>query len=121
MEPVSTITKSVNRKLKSRKREKEREREREREREKEKERERKRERERERLYISLSLSLSLFISLSLCVCVCVCEFIYSGCSVHQRSRKPGFNPRSRHTKGIKMVLGDSMLNIQYYKVKIKGN
>ena len=35
-------------------------------------------------------------------------------------RRPGFNPRSRHTKDFKMVLETSLLNTQQYKVRIKG-
>ena len=31
-----------------------------------------------------------------------------------------FNPRSRHTKDLKMVLDTSLLNTQHYKVRIKG-
>ena len=33
---------------------------------------------------------------------------------------PGFNPRSSHTKDLKMVLDLDLLNIQDYKVRIKG-
>ena len=32
----------------------------------------------------------------------------------------GFNPRSRHTKDLKMVLDTPLLNTQQYKVHIKG-
>ena len=36
-------------------------------------------------------------------------------------RRPGFNPRSSHTKDFfKMVLDTSLLNTQLYKVRIKG-
>ena len=41
-------------------------------------------------------------------------------SVRQWSGRPGFNPRSRHTKDFKMVLDTSLLNTQWYKVRIKG-
>ena len=41
-------------------------------------------------------------------------------SVHQWSERPRFKPRSRHTKTLKMVLDVSLLNIQHYKVWIKG-
>ena len=34
--------------------------------------------------------------------------------------KPGFNPRSRHTKDLKMVLDTSLLKTQKYKVRIEG-
>ena len=34
-------------------------------------------------------------------------------------RRPGFNPRSRHTKDFKMVFDTSLLNTQQYKVHIK--
>ena len=36
--------------------------------------------------------------------------------------RPGFNPRSSHTKDLKekMVLDTSLLNTQHYKVRIKG-
>ena len=36
------------------------------------------------------------------------------------SGKPGFNPRSSHTKDSKMVLDAALVNTQYYKVCIKG-
>ena len=32
----------------------------------------------------------------------------------------GFNPRSSHTKDLKMVLDVVLLNTQYYKVRTKG-
>ena len=35
-------------------------------------------------------------------------------------RETGFNPRSSHTKDSKIVLDTSLLNTQYYKVRIKG-
>ena len=41
-------------------------------------------------------------------------------SIRQWSGRPGFNPRSHHTKTLKMVLDTSLLNTQYYKVRIKG-
>ena len=34
--------------------------------------------------------------------------------------RSGFNPRSSHTKGSKMVLDTSLLNTQNYKVPING-
>ena len=40
--------------------------------------------------------------------------------VRQWSGKPGFNPRSSHTKDSKMVLDVTLLNTQHYKVRIKG-
>ena len=40
--------------------------------------------------------------------------------VHLWSRKPGFNPRSNHTKDSKMVLDAALLNIQHYKARING-
>ena len=40
--------------------------------------------------------------------------------VRQWPGRPGFNPRSSHTKDSKMVLDDSLLNTQHYKVRIKG-
>ena len=39
---------------------------------------------------------------------------------HQWSGRPGFNPRSCHTKDFKMVLDTFLLNTQQYKVRIKG-
>ena len=33
--------------------------------------------------------------------------------------RPGFNPRSCHTKDSKMVLDATLLNTQHYKVRIK--
>ena len=35
-------------------------------------------------------------------------------------RRPGFNPKSRHTKDFKMVLDTTLLNTQQYKVRIMG-
>ena len=34
--------------------------------------------------------------------------------------RPGFNPRSSHTKDSKMVLHASLLNTRYYKVRVKS-
>ena len=34
--------------------------------------------------------------------------------------KPGFNPRSSHTKDSKMVLDTTLLNTQHYQARIKG-
>ena len=34
--------------------------------------------------------------------------------------RPGFNPRSSHTKDLKMGLDTFLLNTQHYKVHIKG-
>ena len=45
---------------------------------------------------------------------------YNGKSVRQWPERPGFSHRSSHTKGSKMVLDASLLNIQDYKVRIKG-
>ena len=42
-------------------------------------------------------------------------------SVRQWSRRPGFTPRSSHTKNLKMVFDTSLLNTRHYKVRIKGN
>ena len=41
-------------------------------------------------------------------------------SVRQWSGRPGFNPRSSHTKDSKMILDFFFLSIQHYKVRIKG-
>ena len=41
-------------------------------------------------------------------------------SVNQWSGRPCFNPRSRHTEDLKMLLGTSSLNTQQYKVRIEG-
>ena len=61
--------------------------------------------------------------------ICACKFIieivvYSlfgliG-SIRQWPGRPGFNPRSSHTKDSKMVLDDSLFNAQHYKVGING-
>ena len=40
--------------------------------------------------------------------------------VRQWPGRPGFNRRSSNTKDSKMVLDTTLLNTQYYKVKIKG-
>ena len=42
-------------------------------------------------------------------------------SLRQWSRRPRFNPRSSHTKNLKMQLDTSLLNTQHYKVRIKGH
>ena len=44
----------------------------------------------------------------------------SGLSVHQWSRRPGFSPGRIIPKTLKMVLDTSLINIQQYKVHIKG-
>ena len=44
----------------------------------------------------------------------------SGLSVRQWSARPGFNPRSRHTKDLKMVFDTALLNTQQYKARING-
>ena len=44
----------------------------------------------------------------------------SGQSVHQWSGRPGFSPRSSHTKDSKNGVDTSLLNTQRYKVHIKG-
>ena len=41
-------------------------------------------------------------------------------AICQWSGKPGFNPRSSHTKDSKMVLDASLLNTQHHKEWIKG-
>ena len=41
-------------------------------------------------------------------------------SVHQWTGRPGFNPRSSHTKDSKMVLDASLFKTQHYKIGIKG-
>ena len=43
-----------------------------------------------------------------------------GIMVRVFANGPGFNPRSSHTKDSKMVLDASLLNTQYYQVRIKG-
>ena len=40
--------------------------------------------------------------------------------VRQSPGRPGFNPRSSHTKDSKMVLDAALVNTQHYKVRIKG-
>ena len=40
--------------------------------------------------------------------------------VRQRSGRPGFDPRSRHTKDFKILLDTSLLNTQQYKVRTEG-
>ena len=40
--------------------------------------------------------------------------------VRQWSGRPGFNPRSTHTKDSKIVLDAALLNARNYKVWIKG-
>ena len=44
----------------------------------------------------------------------------SGLSVRQWPGRPGFNPRSRHTKDLKLVHDISLLKTQHYKACIKG-
>ena len=36
------------------------------------------------------------------------------------TNRPGFNPKSRHTKDSKIVLDTFLLNTQQYKVLIEG-
>ena len=43
-----------------------------------------------------------------------------GIMVRMFARRPGFNPRSSHTKDSKMVLNAILFNTQHYKVRIKG-
>ena len=62
--------------------------------------------------IFLSLSYSFSRSLSLY------KYIYV--PAHWSSGRLGFNPRSRHTNDLKMVLDTSLHNIQQYKVRIDG-
>ena len=48
-------------------------------------------------------------------------YIYNFVSVRQWPGRPGFNPRSSHTKDFKkMVLDTTLLNTQHYKVRFKG-
>ena len=52
------------------------------------------------------------------LCVCVCW--YNDLSVCPLSRRPGFNPTLNNTKISKNGSWCSLLNIQHYKVWIKG-
>ena len=53
----------------------------------------------------------------MCLCVCVCTgHWHDGYSVRQWLGRPGFNPRSSHTKDSKKVLDVCLLNTQFYKV-----
>ena len=45
--------------------------------------------------------------------------VAGGESVRQWHRRPGFNPRSSHSKNSKMILDGALLNTWYYKVRIK--
>ena len=60
----------------------------------------------------LSLLLLLFCNIIL--------IIINYKSVFLWSERPGFNPRSSHTKDSKLVFDTSLLNTQHYKVHIKG-
>ena len=42
------------------------------------------------------------------------------CRIRQCSGRPGFNPRSHHTKDFIKVFDTSLLNTQQYKIRIKG-
>ena len=44
---------------------------------------------------------------------------HNGLSVRQWPGRPGFNPRSIHTKDFEMVLDASLLNTQHFKVRMK--
>ena len=44
----------------------------------------------------------------------------NGSIVRQWYWGPGFNPKLSHTKDSKMALDVTLLNIQHYKVQIKG-
>ena len=48
------------------------------------------------------------------------DVLHNGECVHQRSGRPGFNPRLSHTKDSKMVRDATKLKTQHYKVGIKG-
>ena len=70
---------------------------------------------------------SIIIPLSCPVSHCVSEkkmlevsYWPSGLSFCKFPGRPGFNPRSSHTKDSKMVLDASLLNTQHYKVRIMG-
>ena len=56
--------------------------------------------------------------------ILLCNFLRIGISmmvrVFARAWRPGFNPRSSHTKDSKIVLDATLLNTQYYKEMIKG-
>ena len=41
-------------------------------------------------------------------------------SIRQSSWRPGFNPRSNHTKTQKVVFDAALPNTQHYKVRLKG-
>ena len=66
--------------------------------------------------------LYVFIYVSIFVFISMCMYWAIGLmnSVHHWYGRPGFNPRSSHTKTQKMVLDTSMLNTQHFKVRIKG-
>ena len=51
---------------------------------------------------------------------CNCAISLMSIYVHQWSWRPEFNPRSSHTKDLKMVLDVALLNTRHYKVRIKG-
>ena len=40
--------------------------------------------------------------------------------MNEMNGRPGFNPRSSHTKDFEIVLDTALLNTQQYKVCIKG-
>ena len=62
----------------------------------------------------------------MCMCMCVyvclyaCVYAYVYASVRQWSGRPGFNPKSSHTKDSKMVPDVGLLSSQHNKVRIKG-
>ena len=65
---------------------------------------------------TLSLSLSIYIY----IYICIFAQWASEYNVHQWSLRPGFNPRSSHTKDSKMILDAALLNTQHYNVRIMG-
>ena len=50
----------------------------------------------------------------------MCNRWQNSVSVRQWSGRPGFNPKSSHTKDSKNGIDAALLSTQHYKVRIKG-
>ena len=76
------------------------------------------------VYMYSYVYIYIYIHVRVCVRVCVYTSIYTYIYIRRVfANGPGnwgFSPWSNHTKGSKMVLDASLLNTQYFKVRIKG-
>ena len=73
-----------------------------------------------RVCVYVSVLNKFIFMLLLLDCMELLSKFYFRSSIHQWHGRPGFNPRSIHTKVTKMVLDAALVNTQHYKVRIKG-